>query len=165
MKKFFLLLVAGLVPLVFVPASGWSQSTTDTPRTWTDDTGQHAVQATLVSYDTQTKQVVLQRDDGREIRLVATDLCMADRRYLALRAERLRIRQNRQPSSTQETAIDQALTDHKQPAQRFNIASLYGIDWHRHPQSAQWAATGQPGARDDKPIVWFRVLGDLSGFM
>ena len=42
---------------------------------------------------------------------------------------------------------------------------LYGIRWQPKLEDALASATGGPTAGDDRPVMWFRVLGDLQGFM
>ena len=36
---------------------------------------------------------------------------------------------------------------------------MYGVQWYDMEDASQLASA------DDKPMMWFRVLGDLDGFM
>ena len=42
---------------------------------------------------------------------------------------------------------------------------IAGLDWYEDLKDAQLIADGRNGPADDKPIMCFRVLGDMEGFM
>ena len=174
--KRFLILTLLLASNAVIAAYQEAEST----RTWTDRSGQHTVEARLVAYDATTRQVRLQQSDGTVIDLYTTDLSRPDRQLLAQIAARERkstppaepagvansadsLDGNFEPV-TQPDAIDRALDEKTQtvdqPSRR-----LYGIDWHGSPDAAGLQARGNQSLDDDRPIIWFRVLGDLSGFM
>ena len=128
-------------------------------RTWRDRTGEYEVQATLVHVDTDRGVVSLRKTDGEEVSVPLDRLSWDDRSYVT---DYLRSRAETGRDNT--ASAGQSFNDPPR-SDLFNVVSLYGVQWHRTPQSAESAANGQSGKGDDKPIMWFRVLGDLAGYM
>ena len=119
-------------------------------RKWTDKTGEHKVEAKLVSISSDGKTVSIELRDHQTIDVAIERLSSDDRRYL-LRQKRLQ---------SKRLASDQK----RQELQQRRTVKLYGVDWHQTLESA--LAAGQPSkVGADKPIMCFRVLGDLAGFM
>ena len=42
---------------------------------------------------------------------------------------------------------------------------LFGIEWTPRIENALLAAKGNESPEDDRPVMWFRVLGQLDGDM
>lgn len=62
------------------------------------------------------------------------------------------------------SADDRAWLDLQQNTKDSNLVEIAGINWFSNLEDAQAAAAGKDNY-DDKPIMCFRALGDLSGFM
>lgn len=155
-------------------------------RVWRDATGKYQVLATWKKYEDRT--LTLETADGREIEISIDRISSADQSYAvkkirsarrkATTAESVAENQNREAdvlASVQEPIepleSNTALPNVGQrpleptvgnPKPRFStgdLDTLYGVDWHSMDKAEQIAA------QRDKPIMWFRVLGDLTGFM
>lgn len=104
-------------------------------RFWTDNTGDFTVSGELTSSDRDSITLLL--SDGDRVRVPLRRLSSADRAWLRLEGY------SHQPSSTE----------------------ISGIEWFADLKDAQAIAAGSNRTADDKPIMCFRALGDLSGFM
>ena len=126
-------------------------SSADEPlRKWTDKSGEYEVEAKLVSISSDGNTVSIELRDHQFVDVPIERLSSDDRRYL-LRHKRLQSRR---------VAADRR----RQQLPQSRTVKLYGIDWHQTLESA--LAAGQPSrVGTDKPIMCFRVLGDLAGFM
>ncbi len=109
-----------------------------TLRRWTDNTGRFSATAVLVSVDPIGRQITLQLSDGRSVTLPLRRLSEADRAFVSHGAA--------------DDPVDEPLR-------------IAGLDWYDDPDDARKLARGGAGPADDKPILCFRVLGDLEGFM
>ncbi|MFN3190035.1 MAG: SHD1 domain-containing protein [Aureliella sp.] len=141
-----------LLTLGFVALAACSSA--DEPlREWTDKSGQYQVDAKLISISEDGKVVSLELVDRQSIDVPLDRLSDEDHAYLA-RYKRLQSQRSKLASA-----------DRKRQRQRGSrAANLYGIRWHQTLESAQ--AASQPlQTGTGKPIMCFRVLGDLAGFM
>ncbi len=137
-------------------------------RVWTDVTGEYQVQATYLDYD--RGRVQLRKEDGSELSVALESLSSADRdlirqiqrqKYLDHRRQR-RLDANGSADDSQSTSRTETPPPRNADLGHDNSCEqLYGINWHDSREGAV-AAAQQAG---DKPIMWFRVLGDLKGFM
>lgn len=119
-------------------------------RTWTDRSGEYEVEAKLLALSSDGSMVSLELVDQQSVDVAIDRLSAEDRRYL-LRHKRLQSR--REATERRRNASPQRRT-----------VNLYGINWHKSLESAMDA--GQPtSGGPDKPIMCFRVLGDLAGYM
>ena len=119
-------------------------------RKWADKSGEHEVEAKLVSISSDGKTVSIELRDQQTVDVPIERLSSDDRRYL-LRHKRLQSKRLTPDRRRQEL-----------PQRR--TVKLYGINWHQTLESA--LAAGQASkVGTDKPIMCFRVLGDLAGFM
>lgn len=143
-------LVKQFVPLLFVtligvwPASGKAQAQippTSPERTWSDNTGTFSVEAKLKAVNRRAQQVSLQLSSGQTVVLPIRRLSDQDRDYLA--------------------SLDKSSNENS-PVRTTKVA---GIPWVNDLDDAKRLAAGSPSREDDKPILCFRVLGDLTGFM
>jgi len=107
-------------------------------RRWTDNTGNFSARASLVDFDPSEDVVTLRLADGRSVTLPLRRLSATDREFLVQAAE------------------------HQPGGRPIRIA---GLDWYEDLKDARLLARGRPDPADDKPILCFRVLGDLEGFM
>lgn len=111
-------------------------------REWVDNTGTFRITARLVTADPATQSVQLQLESGEVVNVPLRRLSAADRTYLNSR-----------------------LISKKSSASPERVVSIRGINWFRDLSDASRAAAGGETPDDDRPIMCFRVLGDLSGFM
>lgn len=117
-------------------------------RTWTDATGEYQVKASFIDYKDDT--VSLRRADGTQVEVAFDRLSASDQKRVQYEARRKAAAQPRTPK------VAAAANVTASPERR-----LYGISWQASPERAcEVAATA-----GDKPVVWFRVLGDLTGYM
>lgn len=123
-------------------------------RQWTDDSGTFQVRATLVEISESGDTVKLRLEGGKFATVPLERLSESDRRYVETRSK-----QN--PTSDRKPAsADPAANSNKVSQTR-----LFGIDWHASVEQARESARGTASPRDDKPVMCFRVLGELEGFM
>lgn len=113
-------------------------------RNWTDNTGTFRVDATLVSIDVRRQVVKLELRGGEAIEVEFRRLSERDRQRV-------------------ETVHNQYKKTMVAPPG--TIDRLYGIDWYANLPDALLAAAGDESPEDDKPVMCFRALGDLTGFM
>jgi hypothetical protein len=125
-------------------------------RQWTDDTGTFQVKATLAEISESGETVKLRLEDGKFATVPLDRLSESDRRYVTSRSRR-KNSASATPASDQPSAISKHKTA---PTTR-----LFGIDWHPSVDQAREAARGTSSPSDDRPVMCFRVLGDLNGFM
>jgi len=154
-------IIAVMIVIFVLPGYGLAQKidyAETKSREWTDSSGQNGVAAKLVSFDKTTRQVVLQCDDATTIEVPVTDLSISDRRYISRQTSKFE-RESKHAGHKNRTATGRS------EAQAEGVQRLYGIDWHQQLESARRVAVGNEGVADNKPIIWFRVLGDLSGYM
>lgn len=111
-------------------------------REWVDNTGTHRIKARLLKADQKSQSVQLRLDSGKEVTFAVRRLSVADRRYLNSQVT--------SPESSSQTTAPR------------NIA---GIKWIDTLSQASRIALAGKSPKDDKPIMCFRALGDLSGFM
>ena len=107
-------------------------------RQWSDNTGNFSVTATLVEVDAAEQSVTLRLDSGKIVHLPIRRLSVKDREHLDVVAGE---------PDTPETV------------------QIAGVDWFEDVRDAKQAAAGKATPDDDKPIMCFRVLGELNGFM
>lgn len=152
---------------------------TDTnQREWTDRRGENGFTARLVSYNRKSGEVVLQRADESTLEAPLMDFSISDRRYLTRQTNKAKRAAKRVELANREAK--KKLTSEKGSTELLSLNTgasstvreltddvrrLYDIDWYQVPENATYAARGAAGFQDDKPIMWFRVLGDLAGYM
>ena len=172
-------LIALAVALFVFASNGEAQTVDQTvkfsdtkSRQWSDSSGQNDMSARLISLDQQNKTVMLQADDATTVEVPLADLSISDRKYIKRQTSRVQraarrddhARRSEKKDSASESSLDTRRPD-KGNRQADGAHRLYNIDWHVRPESARLAAAGKEGAKDDQPIMWFRVLGSLDGYM
>lgn len=155
-------------------------------RVWTDITGKHKTRARFIDFDQGS--VRLKKIDGAEIEIRLKSLCAADRSHVSNQLRKRQVTANKIASaatakrnvafsSADSTVVkkgdvdrvDEALVvaDKKRSRAERNLSAksvnIRGINWYNSPESLALAAGS--GTDNQKPIMWFRVLGDLEGLM
>lgn len=132
-----------LVLLVLLACSAHAADLKTQPfREWVDNTGTHRIKARLMNADSAAKSVQLKLDSGQTVDLPIRRLSAADRRYV--------------------NSLVASSTKNSGPA---NVANIAGINWIENLNDARRIAAAGRSPKDDKPVMCFRALGDLTGFM
>jgi hypothetical protein len=127
-----------------------------------DGTGPVEVQ--FVAWDFQTQRLMVQLADGSRRELAPTDLQDSDRRAVTKLLQR-QIAGRDQPADSQPEATSSgSLTPFTGPGTTRDL-NLHGTHWLADRDAALQLARGDESPADDRPVLWFRVLGNLSGFM
>jgi len=172
--RLFIGIASGML-LLLAPARLQAQEDT-TMRTWKSCRGQHKIRAKLLDFDTDSDSVRLETSEGRTITVDSSKLSLTDREYLERLANH---RDESNPFLVEATtsggasAADgnggEADVDDIDNKELKNIARRqepkFGIRWSGQLDDALRIAQGKPQSNDDRPVMWFRVLGDLDGFM
>ncbi len=131
----------------------------ESPRTWTSADRTETLHATLVEYAEDSSSVVLRTGTGQTLAIPLKKLSNVDRRYVRnYRKQRLRqspavsIPANARPTRVSGNVVNEA-------------DSLFGIQWAPSVETALATARGKETRDDDRPVMLFRVLGDLRGLM
>lgn len=131
-------------------------SQSDSERVWRSKDGNDSVVASLRGFDKDTKIVSLRTENDELIDVKIHLLSTEDRRFIA--------RANRRKSKPLKVASDvQGEPRSKQKASTPKVANdqrRYGIDWTPGVDLAFSKAK-----RQQRPVMLFRVLGDLNGLM
>lgn len=139
-------LTSGLgITLVVICSVG---NAAERPRTWRVTGEEPYIKATLVAVDDQAETVTIALADGGELEVATDNLSLTDRRYVARAQRRMA---NQTPTTTRN------VSSHPRPNK--------GILWHSTLASASKEATGSARPNSERPILCFRVLGELDGFM
>lgn len=172
MKWMFVLMTVWLIapPPVFAQVDDPVLEFTHTqPRGWADSTGQHEMQGRLVARNLATKSVKLERADGSSLDVALDKLGNSDRNYVARQTAKLQRSSQRKKTPNHASDGDASRLGQATPIEKevtpAETRRLSGIDWHTDPALASQAATGGAVTSDDRPIIWFRVLGELEGYM
>ncbi|MFK8112346.1 MAG: SHD1 domain-containing protein [Rubripirellula sp.] len=120
-------------------------------RTWKDDSGTFEVEATLVGV--VDGSATMELADGTKVDVPLDRLSGSDRRYIA--------REARKSSPVRSTTAGNNFGDNKVR----DTEQRYGIRWHRTLDGAVSEAGFASRPSSERPIMCFRVLGDLDGFM
>ncbi len=91
-------------------------------------------------------------------------LSPADRRYVLRVARKKRDSKTSNDSKSEKTPRIRSRDKREYKPGRISY-QRYGIDWTQDIRQALRSAAGVKGERDDRPVMWMRVLGDLNGFM
>ena len=149
-------------------------------RVWTDSSGEFKLNATFVEYS--DGKIVLEKADKKLVQISHKKLSSRDRQYVADHLRRVREFERHQrlarakrdsKPDAKEGVSGKTDVEVKQPDKSDEIVididtpelpnakSMYGIDWYKSGEVASQVAK----TKGDKPIMWFRVLGDLEGYM
>ena len=128
--------------LFLITTADAADSNSESSREWSDNTGTFKVSAAFVEFDSDAKTVRLKLDSGKTVDLPIRRLSPADRNYVNAKA-----------------------TPPAGASKRLASKTIAGVDWIQTREDASRAAFGGESVKDDKPIMCFRALGDLSGFM
>ena len=161
--------------LVWAPVA-FSQQSSLPARVWRSADRSESVEATLVDYAPDDRVVTLESTDGRTLTIPLKFLSSSDRRYVRAWRKRQASASSTAPSVESDEPSDQEVpaaaedkADDKAVARirrsKARLTNLYGIRWAPDMTAALEIAQGGDGTRDDRPVMWFRVLGDLQGPM
>ncbi len=125
------------------------------------------LEARVEQYDLGEQTVTLTARDGREIVVAVADLSAQDKRLIAKALERQLFQK---PKAKQEARPEAKPADRPAPLDQAGVKQPRGANkgpvvWHNNLKQATTQALGNETVQDDRPIVWFRVLGDLRGLM
>lgn len=135
-----LLLSGAIAGLTLI--SGYAEKASGTElRVWKTENGKHSVEASLISFNTISKRVTLQKEDSKTVEVPLSQLSAADQSY---------VRENA-PSPKSAKKSSEAIR-------------LHGITWQPEIEDALKLASGRSSA-DKRPVMWFRVLGKLDDGM
>ncbi len=117
------------------------------------------LEARVQRVDLDQQEVTLVSRDGRTIVLSVLELNAVDKRLIVKSIERRlfqkpKIHPNENPPVIDQTVLERQRKRDDRP-----------IEWHSSLKQATKSAQGDDADQDDRPIVWFRVLGDLRGLM
>ncbi|MDP1564044.1 MAG: hypothetical protein Q8M16_21895 [Pirellulaceae bacterium] len=117
------------------------------------------LEARVVQYDFVEQNVTLVSREGQELVVSISELGTPDKRLIVKALERQLFQK---PSRTPEkNPAPNDLAANRMPG------GVVGepLVWHAKFKLAAEQARGGEAVDDDRPIVWFRVLGDLRGLM
>ena len=128
-------------------------------RTWWSLDGSESLRASLDGFDKKTKVVSLRDQNDEIVTVKITQLSRADRSYVA--------RSNRKKANAKREASDEASLkedDPREPKKKRQVRTLqrFGVNWTKSIDDALVVASDEEVR---KPVMWFRVLGDLKGLM
>ena len=108
-------------------------------REWKSKNGKFSVTASFDSYDAASRKVTLKKEDSTSIQVPLLKLSAADQSFVKEQAG--------------------------QSKSGGKPIKLYGIQWQPKMEEALSEAAGQSAPSDDRPVMWFRVLGQLDDGM
>ena len=141
-NKLRLSLLSGAALCLSVPFSEADESPDSLVRVWKSGDGEYSVQASLIAFNQSTKRVTLQKEDASVVVVPLAQLSTADQSYIT----------EKSPKPARKEATDGSI-------------KLYGIGWQSKIEDALTLAAGETTPSDDRPVMWFRVLGELDGGM
>ena len=151
-----IMLLAFLVSLLTCQCSGQDSTVL---RTWVSMDGQQQIEAEFVRYDPKSKEVELKTHADETIVVQLQNFSRADQRFVT-HVARKGIKQLKNANSNRPS-----LSTRSNKSNHNHGANLFGIHWTKDISSAKKLAKGSNSPNEDKPIFWFRVLGQLDGFM
>lgn len=139
-------------------------------RLWTSRDRSETVVARMTGYDPDQRQVTLEDQAGHRRTVELKQLSATDQRFVRRAAPEQRQEPAGDavmPAPSGQTSV--AKRDNSPPRKgrrtnRDTTHNLYGIDWQTDFDSG-FADRGGRTADEQRPVMWFRVLGDLDGFM
>ena len=159
----------GLACCCLILGLGSSSSGEENERVWTSSDGREKVRAVLVSYEPRERAVSLELANGQTIQLTMKQLSAKDRHYLRNYWKNQTAENPDAPDSTEKKRVSAAARDKRDRQvdrlQTQQSKQRFGIDWVSEIPLALEYAKGKETIADDRPVMWFRVLGDLNGFM
>lgn len=121
-------------------------------RRWSDTSGKYKVDARFLAFENGDVRLV--KSDGTILLVPLDRLSSSDRNYVRA-SLRMRHAKRRKKALAEPNPRTNRTGKAASPAE-----TLYGINWHS-PDGVHKVARGKPA----KPVIWFRVLGALDGFM
>ncbi len=124
--------------------------------------GGDPVEARPVSWDFQNGQLTLMKADGTVMEVAAADLHASDMRLVERILKKQFLAGRKGQSITPDADPAGNSVDNRSGG---DVGRLHGVRWFDNESDAQKVASGSDGSQDERPLVWFRVLGDMTGFM
>ena len=135
-------------------------------RTWKSQNQKHAVQAKFDDYDANSKQVTLINRDGKTITVKLDQLSSSDQKHVVRRHKRLVAEKNAADNPFKVVGNETTKKTPHSARKETPIIARWGIEWTPGLENAQTVALGnRRNTKDDRPIMWFRVLGNLEEHM
>lgn len=133
-------------------------------RQWWSHDGNESIQASLESFDKKTRLVSLMNRQGEIIEVKISLLSRADRRFVARsrKTEPSVFKVSDDVEATNAKLESQREAGKRKPKESASVENRYGIDWTVGVDEALASAASNEQRR---PVMLFRVLGDLDGFM
>jgi len=132
-------------------------------RTWWSEDGSESIRASFESFDKKSKIVTLRDRDNEEVTVELTQLSRDDRSYVA-RSQRRKSKVFRKNSAEAgpKDEVESKENKKRSAKRKPKVFKRYGIDWIKGIEIALAQASDE---ENRKPVMWFRVLGDLNGLM
>ncbi len=128
-------------------------------RQWTSRDGKETVDASFGAYHRKTKIVSIVFEDGTSHAVALNKLSREDRKYV----QKLVRDGVSQPTSHKKSGLDSATLKNRR--KNAGTTRLFGIQWTPDMEVAFQSAAGDESNKDDRPVMWMRVLGELDGLM
>ena len=155
--------VLWLVLVILWPAG--NASAQNDYRTWTSRDGNHTLEAQFDDYDAKSKIVTLVSLDKQAIEVPWNQLSRQDQRLITSIRKSNETGSHGESTSTESPFKKSPKKKERKPGKRIGTTSRFGLDWTPGLENALVSAAGNEGSQDDKPVMWFRVLGQLDGDM
>jgi hypothetical protein len=140
--------------------SAASQESSEHFRTWEDESGAYQIDAIFTEY--MSGKVKLLRRDGQAVTVDYRRLSPDDREYVRSLVTRERAKNPRHELSEGNVSKGGAPRSEEDPRgevnSRLKPEEKFEIDWYGSPQAVV-------ASNSDRPLIWFRILGDIDGFM
>lgn len=166
-----ILLIAAMIALLASSSLSLLAQTSgpDKWRTWKSKDGKDAIEASYVSYDRRSRIVSLLDRNGNQIHVNIAQLGRADRKYISTVAKpgnsfgKSSIFAPSIAAETDRANVEAELPKSESASRETGRRQrLYGINWIPGVENALAIARSE---KEKRPVMWFRVLGELDGFM
>ncbi|MEN8681061.1 MAG: SHD1 domain-containing protein [Akkermansiaceae bacterium] len=134
--------LGGAALCLIFPFSAADEISGSLVREWKSENGNYSIEASFSSFNPNTKRVTLKKQDLTIVEVPLAKLSAADQAFVKEQA----------PKFSPKRDSGQAV-------------KLYGITWQPEVEDALTLASGKATPIDDRPVMWFRVLGKLDGGM
>jgi hypothetical protein len=143
----------------------------ESERVWTSSNGRKSVTGSLLDFEARKRTATLRLNNGETLVISAKNLSRKDQHYLRdflkKRCENSTPADLKQDERVAAKELKRGIGPHQPTSEgsKARESNMYGIRWVTDIPAALRLAQGNESPTDDRPVMWFRVLGDLSGFM
>ena len=139
-------------------------------RQWKSADGKYSMEGQLIDFVRKSKTVTIEKTDGKQIEIDFGKLSKEDQRYV----NRFQFARTQKAKENELPKLKKSNTKHNERRNRqrsraqspTKSLAMYGVNWVPNMEQALSAAAGKSeNTADDRPVMWFRVLGDLAGYM